>query len=60
MRDRFTRSRTLSMTEKMSEDVQAVADVLGTSFADVVRECVERELPRLKERYRKRKKARKA
>ena len=37
MRQRMRVSKTLSMTEKMAEDVQSVADEFDVSFADVVR-----------------------
>jgi len=47
------------MTEKMADDVQGVADEFDVSFADVVRACIESDLPKLKDRERKRKKARK-
>lgn len=58
MRQRLTVSKTMVMTEKMVEDVQSLADEFGVSFADIVRECIESDLPRLKDRERKRKKAR--
>ena len=53
-RQRFNVSKTLSMTEKMAEEVQEVADTFEVSFADVVRACIEADLPKLKERERKR------
>lgn len=59
MRERLNVSKTLSMSEKMAEDVQRVATSLKVSFADVVRECIENDLPKLKERERKRKRTRK-
>ena len=59
MRERLNISKTLSMSEKMAEDVQRVATSLKVSFADVVRECIENDLPKLKERERKRKRTRK-
>ena len=59
MRERLKVSKTLSMSEKMAEDVQRVATSLKVSFADVVRECIENDLPKLKERERKRKRSRK-
>ena len=59
-RERFSSSKTIQLSEKMAEDVQAVADMLDASFADVIRECIRRELPKLKDRERKRKKSRKA
>ena len=59
MRERLRISKTLSMSEKMAEDVQRVATSLKVSFADVVRDCIENDLPKLKERERKRKRMRK-
>ena len=59
MRERLNISKTLSMSEKMAEDVQRVATALKVSFADVVRECIEHDLPKLKDRERKRKRSRK-
>ena len=59
MRERLNVSKTLSMSEKMAEDVQRVATSLKVSFADVVWECIENDLPKLKERERKRKRSRK-
>ena len=41
MRQRMRVSKTLSMTEKMADDVQSVADEFDVSFADVVRACIE-------------------
>jgi len=59
MRQRMRVSKTLSMTEKMADDVQSIADEFDVSFADVVRACIESDLPKLKDRERKRRKARK-
>ena len=59
MRPRMRIQKCFVMTEKMADSIQAIADAMNVSFADVVRECVEKELPRLRERQRKRKKARK-
>ena len=59
MRERLNVSKTLSMSEKMADDVQRIATALKVSFADVVRECIENDLPKLKERERKRKRSRK-
>ena len=59
MRERLNVSKTLSMSEKMAEDVQRVATSLKVSFADVVWKCIENDLPKLKERERKRKRTQK-
>ena len=54
MRERLPVSKTFSMTEKMSNNIQAIADALNVSFAEVIRECVTRELPKMIDRERKR------
>lgn len=59
MRDRLKVQRTLYFTEKMAEDVQRLADELNVAFPEIIRECVERDLPKLRDRERKRRKARK-
>ena len=59
MRERLHVSKTVSMSDKMAEDVQRIASALNVSFADVVQECIENDLPKLKERERKRKRTRK-
>ena len=56
VRERFDVKRSIQWTESMAEDIQAIADLLNTSFAEVVRSCVQRELPKMRERSRKRKK----
>lgn len=56
IRERLTAMHTTSFTEKQAEEIRKAADALGTSFSEIVRICVERELPRLKDRERKRKK----
>ena len=47
MRERLHISKTVSMSDKMAEDVQRIASALKVSFADVVRECIENDLPTL-------------
>ena len=59
MWERLHVSKTVLMSDKMSEDVQRIASTLKVSFANVVRECIENDLPKLKERERKRKRMRK-
>ena len=55
MRERFTVSKTVSMTPKMADAIQDAANEFNVSFADVVRGCIETDLPKLIERHRKRK-----
>ncbi|MDE0085061.1 MAG: hypothetical protein OXU23_05070 [Candidatus Poribacteria bacterium] len=59
LRERLTCHKSISFTEKMAEDIQALADKLDVHFADIVRACVEYDLPKFKERIRKRKNSRK-
>lgn len=54
-RQRLTIQKHISFTEKMAEDIQALADKLDVHFADIVRDCVQNDLPKMKERIRKRK-----
>lgn len=53
MRERFSVGKQINFTESMTEKITAEADRLNVSFSDIVRECVENDLPRLRERYRK-------
>ncbi len=48
MRERLSVQKSISFTEKIREESQR----LNVSFADIVRECVEVELPKLKDRFR--------
>ena len=59
MSERFNVSKILSMAEKMAEDIQRGATSLKGSFEDVVRECIQNDPPKLKERQRKPKRTRK-
>ncbi len=54
MRERLSVQKAISFTESMTEQIQAEADRLGVSFSEIVRECVASDLPRLKDRFRKR------
>lgn len=56
VRERHTVKKSIAWTESLAEDIQAMADILNTSFGEVVRSCVKRELPKMRERARKRKK----
>ena len=53
MRERFSVRKTIDFTEKQAEKIIAETERLNVSFADIVRECVDSDLPRLRERYRK-------
>lgn len=55
IRERLTAMHTVSFSEKQAKEIRKIADSLNTSFSEIVRICVEKELPRLKERIRKRK-----
>lgn len=54
MRERLSVQKPIGFTETLAEKIQAEADRLGASFSEVVRDCVENDLPRFRERYRKR------
>ena len=54
MRERLTIQKAIGFPESLAEKVEAEAKRLNASFSEIVRECVEKELPRLKERERKR------
>ncbi|MDE0555834.1 MAG: hypothetical protein OXI24_16575 [Candidatus Poribacteria bacterium] len=56
VRQRLSVGKSVQFTEKEAEEVQKIADQLNTSFAEIVRVCVNSELPKMKERIRKRKK----
>ena len=50
MRERLSVQKAISF----SETIQDEADRLNVSFSEIVRECVTSDLPRLKDRFRKR------
>lgn len=54
MRHRLTTAKSVNFTDKMADKIQTVADTLNVSFQDIVRECVDIELPKLIDRERKR------
>ena len=45
--------KSISFSENMAEKIREESQRFDVSFADIVRECVEVELPKLKDRYRK-------
>ena len=55
MRQRLRVKQNIAFTEKMADTIKDIATQEEVSFADVVRECVENDLPRLRERLKKRK-----
>lgn len=54
MRRRLTTAKSVNFTDEMADKIQTVADTLNVSFQDIVRECVDVELPKLIDRERKR------
>jgi hypothetical protein len=54
MKHRLTIGKSVNFTEELADKIQNAADTLNVSFQDVVRECVEIELPKLIDRERKR------
>ena len=56
MRERLTVKMNIAFTEKQGEEIRKLAEQEKVSRADIVRACVENDLPKLRERLRKRKK----
>lgn len=56
MRERLTHQRCISFTEKTAQKIEEIATRLGVNFGDIVRECVENDLPKLIARERGRRK----
>lgn len=54
MREKHDQQKTISFTKTMYEKVGKAADEFEVSFAEVVRECITRELDRLIDREKKR------
>ena len=54
MRERYTLKQSIGFTDTLGKKIQDASDKLSWSFSDIVRECVEKELPRLVERETKR------
>lgn len=50
-------SQTIQLTEQRADAVQRATNMLGTSFAEVVRACVASDLQKFTARERKRKRA---
>lgn len=48
-------SKTILFTEEMADKIQHEADRLKVRFSAVVRDCVENDLPKFRERHKKRK-----
>lgn len=55
MRERHTQQKTISFTKTMYEKIGKAANDFEVSFAEVVRECITRELDKLIDREKKRK-----
>ena len=58
MKPRYTVKTSTAFTPEQAEELRKIAKQEKVSVADIVRECVDKELPRLKERLRKRKTSR--
>lgn len=57
MKERHSKLHSVAFTPSEFEKIKKVASEFNVSFADVVRECIKRELPRLIDRENKRKQA---
>ena len=49
-RQRLTIHKNISFTRQNADKIQTLAEQLNVSFQDIVRECVEIELPKLTQR----------
>ena len=57
MKPRYTEKTNIAFTPKQAEAIRKLAEQEKVSLADIVRECVDNDLPKLRERLRKRKKS---
>lgn len=57
MRERHTQQKTISFTKTMYQKIGKAASEFEVSFAEVVRECIDRELDKLIDREKKRKRS---
>ena len=55
MKDYLDVSKTILFTDELADKIQKEADRLNVSFAAVVRDCVQHDLHKFRERYKKRK-----
>lgn len=53
---KYTVSITFTATEKMSDELDDAAKEFDVSRSDIIRACIHNDLPKLKDRERKRKK----
>lgn len=53
--EKYTVSITFTVTEKMAEELDAAADEFEVSRSDIIRVCIRNDLPKLKDREKKRK-----
>ena len=53
-RQRLTIHKNISFNGQTADKIQTIADQLNVSFQDIVRECIDIELPRLIDRENKR------
>ena len=54
MRERLKAKMNVAFTERIAEAIRDIAAQEDVSPADIIRECVENDLPKLRERLRKR------
>ena len=55
---RFTVAQRVDMTEEMRDAIEREADAADSSLADVMRDCIERGLPLVRDARRKRTRSR--
>ena len=56
LKERLTAKMNIAFTEKTAEAIKELAAQAGVKPSEIIRECVRNDLPKLRERIRKRKK----
>ena len=54
MRERLTKQVSVYLPESLLKKIKVEAGLLGVSFSEIIRDCVENDLPRLRKRNRRR------
>ena len=54
MRQKLEVQRTLCISKRMNADLEQLAEKADVSVPEIIRECVERDLPKLRDLLRKR------
>ena len=57
MRERFDQQKSVKFTRTMYGKIEKAANQFGVSFGEIIRECVDKELDKLIDREKKRKRS---